>query len=292
MPPSVLQPITRSLFRPSPIPVVVVQARGAAADPLRVGMPAPDFELEDQFARKVMLSKQRGKRNVMLAFYPLDWTPTCTREIPTIERMLEQFLGEANTLPMAISVDQRFSHARWAQSLGGIRYPLLSDFWPHGEVAARYGALIRSEGVADRTLVIVDRNGIIRHVSRTPKDGERDWDAMFAEARRISARDPVALRPAGAVAPRPLRAKLYVNGECGFCHQAVAIAINLKARDVEVATLKGYGPDMDEARELSGRANPYVPMLVLWWPDGSVEKVAGIDAVRPKLVEVYGHVGL
>jgi peroxiredoxin len=129
---------------------------------LKVGDKAPDFELPSHIGGKVRLKSFRGGKNVLLAFYPLDWTPVCTNEIASFERDLKQ-LESLNTQPLAISVDSIPCHQAWQKSLGGISYPLLSDFWPHGKVCREYGILTDS-GYSERAIFIIDKEGAIRYI--------------------------------------------------------------------------------------------------------------------------------
>ena len=128
---------------------------------LKVGQNAPDFSLPTQFGERVQLSNFRGK-NVVLAFFPLAWTPVCTNQIPSYEDMLDQFKAE-NTQVLGFSVDSVPSLQAWAKSLGGISYPLFSDFWPHGEIAQRYGVL-REDGRTERAVFVIDKDGVIRDI--------------------------------------------------------------------------------------------------------------------------------
>ena len=129
---------------------------------LKIGDRAPDFTLEDQENEKVALSDFRGKKHVVLVFYPLAFTSVCALQMPGYSRERQTFDGlEAQVL--AISVDSVPAHRAWAEQLGGIDFPLLSDFYPHGEVAKKYGVL-RPEGYSERATIIVDRKGIVRYI--------------------------------------------------------------------------------------------------------------------------------
>ncbi len=132
---------------------------------LKVGDIAPDFSLpavkgEEKLTFK--LSDYRGKQNVLLAFYPMDWTPVCSTQIPTLQSKLADFAGY-NTQVVAISTDSVPSHIAWQQkSIGTIGYPIASDFFPHGEVAKKYGVLIEEgpiAGVCNRAIFLVDKSG-------------------------------------------------------------------------------------------------------------------------------------
>jgi peroxiredoxin (alkyl hydroperoxide reductase subunit C) len=129
---------------------------------LKVGDKAPDFTLRDQTGNEVTLSSYFGKKNVVLVFYPLSFTSVCDVQMPGYNKEQQTFNG-LNAQVFAISVDSAPVHKIWAEQLGGIDYPLLADFWPHGEVAKRYGILLES-GVAARATFIIDTTGTIRYI--------------------------------------------------------------------------------------------------------------------------------
>jgi peroxiredoxin len=123
---------------------------------VQVGQPAPDFTLKDQDQRDVRLSDFRGQ-NVVLLFYPLDWSPVCTNEHACFVNELKRF-EQLNARILGISVDSVWSHKAWAEKLG-LRYPLLADFHPKGAVARQYGFYLDDKGIAARAIVVVDREG-------------------------------------------------------------------------------------------------------------------------------------
>ncbi len=98
--------------------------------PITVGQPAPDFALKDQSQQEVKLSDFKGKKNVVLVFYPLDWSPTCTNE-----------------------------HVCFVTEKMGIRYPLLADFHPRGAVASKFGAYLEDRGITGRAIAIINKAG-------------------------------------------------------------------------------------------------------------------------------------
>lgn len=129
---------------------------------LKVGDRAPDFTLADQDNQKVTLSSFRGKKHVVLVFHPLAFTSVCAIQMPGYSKERQTFDGlEAQVL--GISVDSVPAHKAWAEQLGGIDFPLLADFYPHGEVAGKYG-ILRPEGVSERATFVVDKQGIIRSI--------------------------------------------------------------------------------------------------------------------------------
>jgi len=136
---------------------------------VEVGQVAPDFELPDNSRQSVKLSDFRGKKNVVLVFYPAAFTPTCTGELCTLRDERVDFVGEDVQL-LGISVDPVASLAVFAEQ-NGFDYPLLSDFWPHGAVAQEYGVFSPERGFAVRGTFIIDKEGVVRwRVINTPGD--------------------------------------------------------------------------------------------------------------------------
>lgn len=128
---------------------------------LKVGDTAPDFTLTDHNRNKVTLSSFRRSKNVVLVFYPLAFTSVCSLQMPAYSKE-KQSLEGLDAQVLGISVDSVPVHKAWADQLG-IDYPLLSDFWPHGQVARRYGVL-RSEGTSERATFVIDKEGIVRDI--------------------------------------------------------------------------------------------------------------------------------
>lgn len=132
---------------------------------LQAGIQAPDFTLQDANANEVTLSDLRGK-NVVLAFYPLDWSPACSDQLSLYQSELGEF-EKHNAEIIGISVDSLYSHGAWA-AVRGITYPLLADFNPHGEVSRLYKVMRESDGFSERALYIIDRQGTIRYSHVSP----------------------------------------------------------------------------------------------------------------------------
>src|SRR2546423_15567079 len=112
---------------------------------IEVGQEAPDFELSQGF-NKVKLSDYRGKENVVLVFYPFTFTGVCQGELCELRDDLSSF-QTSDAQVLAISCDSRHAQNKWAAEQG-FNFPLLSDFWPHGEVSRRYGVLNEAVGCA------------------------------------------------------------------------------------------------------------------------------------------------
>jgi len=124
---------------------------------LSVGTPAPEFSLKDQTQQDVKLSDFRGKKRVVLVFYPLDWSPVCTKEHGCFTNDKKQF-DQLDAQVLGVSVDSVWSHKAYADKMG-IHYPLLADFNPRGTVAAKYGVYLEDKGITGRAIFIVDRDG-------------------------------------------------------------------------------------------------------------------------------------
>jgi peroxiredoxin len=139
-----------------------------------VGDEAPDFELQDQERQPVRLSSFRGHKNVVVVFYPMSFTPTCQGELCAIRDSLVDFDGE-DVQTLAISCDTSAVHKRWAEEQG-YRFPILADFWPHGEVARAYGVLDEERGLALRGTFIVDKQGKVAYKVVNAIKSPRDLD--------------------------------------------------------------------------------------------------------------------
>jgi peroxiredoxin len=124
---------------------------------LAVGQPAPDFTLKDQSQKDIKLSDFAGKRNVVLVFYPLDFSPLCTTEHVCFINDLKEF-ESLNAQVLGLSVDSVWTHQAFAEKMG-IPYPLLADFHPRGAVAQLFGVYVPERGVSGRAVAIVDKAG-------------------------------------------------------------------------------------------------------------------------------------
>jgi mycoredoxin-dependent peroxiredoxin len=125
-----------------------------------VGDEAPDFTLRDQNNEQFSLSEQRGHRAVLVVFYPLAFTGICTGELCAVRDDLASFQNE-DVQVVSISCDSVYSLKVFSQR-EGYEFPLLSDFWPHGAVARRYGVFNEAAGFANRGTFLVDREGVVR----------------------------------------------------------------------------------------------------------------------------------
>jgi peroxiredoxin (alkyl hydroperoxide reductase subunit C) len=140
--------------------------------PLSPGANAPDFVLKDQNNQEVRLSDFRGRRRVLLVFYPFAFTRTCRGELCQVRDNLGDFQND-DVQVLSVSVDTVYSHKVWAER-EGYDFPLLSDFWPHGAVAQAYGVFNEKSGAANRGTFLIDRDGVIRFAEMNGPGEARD----------------------------------------------------------------------------------------------------------------------
>jgi peroxiredoxin len=126
----------------------------------KAGEPGPDFELRSHKGGTVKLSDFRGRKNVVLAFHPLAFTPVCATQMAGYESDRSKFAA-ADSVVLGISIDPQPAKAAWATSLGSISFDLLSDFHPHGEVAAKHGVFRQKEGFSERAIFVIDKKGTV-----------------------------------------------------------------------------------------------------------------------------------
>jgi mycoredoxin-dependent peroxiredoxin len=127
---------------------------------LEIGRPAPDFTLRDQHGQAVQLSAYRGRKAVVVMFYPFAFSRVCTGELCAVRDSLPTFESDAVQV-LAVSCDPMFALRAFAEQ-DRLTFPLLSDFWPHGAVAKAYGVFNEERGCADRSTFIVDKEGVLR----------------------------------------------------------------------------------------------------------------------------------
>jgi peroxiredoxin (alkyl hydroperoxide reductase subunit C) len=129
---------------------------------LKVGDKAPDFTLPSISGEKVSLNQYLGKKNVVISFVPAAWTPVCSDQWPGYN-LVKDIFDQYDATLLGITVDNIPTLYAWTRPMGDIWFPVLSDFWPHGMVAKKYGVL-RSNGVSERALFVIDKKGIIRYI--------------------------------------------------------------------------------------------------------------------------------
>jgi mycoredoxin-dependent peroxiredoxin len=141
---------------------------------LEIGGPAPEFTLRDQFGQDVSLSDYRGTKAVAIFFYPFAFSGVCSGEMSGIRERLADFMT-FDTEVLAVSCDPMFSLRSFADA-DGLNFPLLSDFWPHGEVARAYDVFDDRSGAARRSSYVVDKEGTLRWSVHNANADGRDLD--------------------------------------------------------------------------------------------------------------------
>ena len=129
---------------------------------LQVGDKAPDFTLPAVSGGNISLHQYHGEKNVVISFVPAAWTPVCSDQWPGYN-IAKGIFDKNDAILMGISVDNIPSLYAWTKQMGELWFPVLSDFWPHGAVARDYG-ILRSSGVSERALFVIDKKGIIRYI--------------------------------------------------------------------------------------------------------------------------------
>jgi peroxiredoxin len=124
---------------------------------LKIGDIAPDFNIKDHKGKEVKLGDQRGKA-VVLGFHPLAWTSVCATQMKDLDASIDR-LEALRAVGFGISIDSTFCKKAWAENLGLAKLRLLSDFWPHGEVAASFGVFRDADGFSERAVFVLDKDG-------------------------------------------------------------------------------------------------------------------------------------
>ena len=153
---------------------------------VKVGDAAPQFTLPSVSGKKVSLNDYHGKKIVVLSFVPAAWTPVCSDQWPGYN-IVEEIFKEHNAVLLGITVDNIPTLFSWTQQMGDLWFPILSDFWPHGAVADSFG-LLRSDGVTERALVIIDKEGVIRYIGVGDINVRPSLEVLIGELQKIDHR--------------------------------------------------------------------------------------------------------
>lgn len=151
---------------------------------VKVGEAAPDFSLKSITGSEVRLSSYKGKANVMLSFIPAAWTPVCSGQWPGYNIAQAEF-EKNDAVLLGISVDNIPTLYAWTRQMGELWFPVLSDFYPHGAVAEKYGVL-RSDGTAERALFFINKQGIITSIHVGDINIRPPLETIFKELKRFS----------------------------------------------------------------------------------------------------------
>ena len=152
---------------------------------IAVGQVAPDFSLKDQYDKEVKLSDFAGKKNVVIVFYPLDWSPVCTKEHVCLVNGMKDF-ATLDAEVLGVSVDSAWSHKAYAEKMG-IQYSLLADFNPRGAMADKYGIYLAEKGITGRAIVIVGKDGKIASMKNYDIPVVPDVDEVAAALQKVKA---------------------------------------------------------------------------------------------------------
>ena len=144
---------------------------------IKVGDKAPEFNLVSSKQEKVNLTDFNGKK-VILSFYPVAFTPVWQNQVGSLEENFDR-IQHSNSVALGISIDSPYANNAWADSIGVKNTTLLSDFWPHGNVASQYGVFRKEEGIAERANIVLDENHNIIFHKVYPLDQLPDMSEVY-----------------------------------------------------------------------------------------------------------------
>lgn len=175
-----------------------------------------------------------------------------------MEAALDRFRA-ADTQVLGVSIDSVHSHANWGRDLGGVSFPLLSDFEPKGAVARSFGSYLADAGITDRATVIIDKSGIVRYAVSVSPSGRRNADELVAECVKVNgAASGKAIRGRAL----PAGSKLFIKSSCGYSRRVLLAIDNLHLRDaLEVLNVSDDAPAKKELLAVGGKDQ--APCLVL-----------------------------
>jgi peroxiredoxin len=150
---------------------------------VKVGEPAPDFVLPSVSGKKISLSQFFGEKNVVISFVPAAFTPVCSQQFPGYS-IVKNVFNETDTVLLGITVDNIPTLHAWTRQMGTVWFHVLSDFWPHGAVAKKYG-VFRSDGYTERAVFIIDKEGIIRFIQVSDINKKPDPKVCALELKKL-----------------------------------------------------------------------------------------------------------
>ena len=151
---------------------------------VKAGQPAPDFTLPAVSGKEISLSDYQGKSNVVISFVPAAFTPVCSDQWPGYNIVKDMF-DESDAVLLGITVDNIPTLHAWTRQMGKLWFEVLSDFWPHGAVADKYGVL-RTDGVSERALFFIDKEGIISAILVMDINHRPDLEACAVELKKMN----------------------------------------------------------------------------------------------------------
>jgi glutaredoxin-related protein len=173
--------------------------------------------------------------------------------VPALEAALSRFQA-AHTQVLGVSVDSVFSHANWAKSLGGVSFPLLSDFQPRGAVAHSVGAFIEPAGITDRATVLIDSDGVVQYSKSVSPAGVRDIEELATLCEEHDSKSEAATSDFVGTDGVPVGTRLFVKSDCGFSRSVLLTVENLHLGDsVEVRNVSEDDAARSDFEGLSGK---------------------------------------
>ena len=153
---------------------------------LNVGEKVPDFSLPSVSREVISLNQFKGKKHVVISFVPAAWTPVCSDQWPGYN-IVKEIFDQHNAILLGITVDNIPTLFAWTKQMGKLWFPVLSDFWPHGKVADMFGVL-RSDGVSERALFVIDKEGILRYAHVSDINIRPDLQDLVKELEKLSSK--------------------------------------------------------------------------------------------------------
>jgi len=153
---------------------------------VKVGEKAPDFTLPSISGKKISLHQLKGKKNVVISFVPAAWTPVCSDQWPGYN-IAKSIFDENDAVLLGITVDNIPTLFAWTKQMGKLWFHVLSDFWPHGKVADMFGVL-RSDGVSERALFVIDKEGILQYAHVVDINKRPDLKDLAKELEKLKNR--------------------------------------------------------------------------------------------------------
>ncbi len=150
---------------------------------VKVGEKAPDFILPAVSGKMVSLHQFKGKKNVVISFVPAAWTPVCSDQWPGYN-IVEDIFEQYHATLIGITVDNIPTLYAWTNQMGDLWFDVLSDFWPHGKVADKFGVL-RSDGVSERALFVIDKEGMITYAYVSDINQRPDLQDLIKELEKL-----------------------------------------------------------------------------------------------------------
>jgi peroxiredoxin len=150
---------------------------------VKAGDAAPDFTLKAVSGKMISLKDYQGKKNVVISFVPAAWTPVCSDQWPGYN-IVQDIFESHDSIMLGITVDSIPTLFSWTNQMGKLWFEVLSDFWPHGAVAEKFGVL-RSDGVSERALFVIDKKGIIRYIDVHDINHRPPLEALVKELEKL-----------------------------------------------------------------------------------------------------------